>query len=90
MKPNWVCSNCGMWSNRKFSVKRHIINKHDGDAFLVTYIDYIVGRETGLYPPSSPPLYQKKEKKSYFDVFNEEFWKERARIAARGNRKIQF
>ena len=23
-KPNWVCSNCSMWSSRKSSVKRHI------------------------------------------------------------------
>lgn len=50
MKPNWVCSACGMWSNRKFSVKRHIINKHYGNAFLVTFIDYLVGRQSGLYP----------------------------------------
>ena len=52
MKPNWVCSNCGMWSSRKFSVKRHITNQHSGNAFLVPYIDYFVGRQSGLYPPS--------------------------------------
>ena len=85
MKPNWVCSNCGMWSNRKFSVKRHIASKHEGNGLLVAYIDYIVGRQSGLYPPSSPPEYQNKGKKSYFDVFCEEFWREKARIAARGN-----
>jgi hypothetical protein len=87
MKPNWVCSTCGMWSNRKFSVKRHIINKHYGNAFLVTYIDYLVGRQSGLYLPSSPPDYQKKER-SFLDIFNEEFWKEKARIAARANSNL--
>ncbi len=87
MKPNWVCSTCGMWSNRKFSVKRLIINKHYGNAFLVTYIDYLVGRQSGLYLPSSPPDYQKKER-SFLDIFNEEFWKEKARIVARANSNL--
>ena len=93
MKPNWVCSNCGMWSTRKFSVKRHITNQHGGNAFLVPYIDYLVGRQSGLYPPSAQPEFQYKEKKSNWDTnwdtFSEEFWKERARIAARGNRNPQ-
>ena len=83
MKPNWVCSNCGMWSTRRFSVKRHITNQHNGNAFLVPYIDYLVGRQTGLYPPSVQPEYQYKEKKRPFDIFTEELWKEMARKAAR-------
>lgn len=89
MKPNWVCSYCGMWSNRKFSVKRHIVNQHKGNAFLLTYIDYIVGRQSGLYPPSAPPEYQNEGKKRYYDIFWEEFWKENARIAARKNSNFQ-
>ena len=90
MKPNWVCSNCGMWSSRKFSVKRHITNQHNGNAFLVPYIDYFVGRQSGLYPPSSQLEYQYREKKSSSDIFNEEFWKELARKAASGNRNSQI
>ena len=91
MKPNWVCSMCGMWSTRKFSVKRHITNQHSGNAFLVPYIDYLVGRQSGLYPPSAYPEYQYEAKKSIFDTFSEEFWKEKARIAARkGNGNLQF
>ena len=90
MKPNWVCSTCGMWSTRKFSVKRHLTNQHGGNAFLVPYIDYLVGRQ-GLYPPSAYPEYQYKGKKSIFDTFSDEFWKEKARIAARrGNGNLQF
>ena len=89
MKPNWVCSNCGMWSTRKFSVKRHITNQHNGNAFLVPYIDYLVGRQSGLYPPSAQPEFKNHEKKYIFETFNEEYWKERARLAARGNRNPQ-
>lgn len=38
VKPNWVCSTCGMWSSRKFSVKRHIKTIHNDNASLVKYI----------------------------------------------------
>ena len=69
MKPNWVSSNCGMWSSKKFSVKRHITNQHSGNAFIVPYIDYLVGRQSGLYPPSAPPEYQYREKKRNSDTF---------------------
>jgi len=79
-----------MWSSRKFSVKRHITNQHSGNAFLVPYIDYLVGRQSGLYLPSAQPEYQYKEKKSNFDTFTEEFWKEMARKVANGNRNSQF
>lgn len=78
-----------MWSTRKFSVKRHITNQHNGNAFLVPYIEYLVGRQSGLYPPSFPAEYQYEEKKSSWDIFNEEFWKEIGRMTARGNRKSQ-
>ena len=87
MKPNWVCSSWGMWSSRKFSVKRHIANKHYGNAYLVSYIDYLVGRQSGLYTASSQPSYEKKERTG-FDIFQEEFWKEAARRVVRGNRNF--
>ena len=89
-KPNWVCSACSMWSNRKSSVKRHIKDQHNGNASLVTFMDYIVGRQSGLYLPQSPPLsshqqhnYQNKEKESPLDIFSHEYMKERARLSAR-------
>jgi hypothetical protein len=90
MKPNWVCSNCSMWSTRKFSVKRHIINQHNGNASLVPYIDYLVGRQSGLYPPSAQHEDQYKVDRRPWEIFSEEFWKEKARRAARGNRNSQF
>jgi hypothetical protein len=91
MKPNWVCSTCGMWSNRKSSVKRHIMNLHGGNTSLVAFIDYVVGRQSGIYQPSfpgsSPNLpdsdYQNKGKKTPTEIFEEEFMKEKARLAAR-------
>lgn len=76
-----------MWSSRKYSVKRHIANKHYGYADLVSYIEYLVGRQSGLYPASSYPSYINKERNA-LDIFSEEFWKEQARLAARGNRNF--
>ena len=58
-KPRWVCTNCGMWSGRKDSVKRHITSQHDGISSIVSFIDYLVGRRSGQYP-SAPPTYQGK------------------------------
>jgi hypothetical protein len=59
-KPRWVCTNYGMWSGRKDSVKRHITSQHDGISPIVSFIDYLVGRRSGQYPPSAPPTYQGK------------------------------
>ena len=74
MKPNWVCSDRGMWSNRKSSVKRHIVNLYNGDASLVAFIDYVVGRPSGIYQASSSSShlgtidleYQRKTKKQHW------------------------
>ena len=59
-KPNWACANCGMYSSRKSSVKRHIQNIHGGNANLVSFVDYLAGRRLGVYLPVFPPTYQKK------------------------------
>jgi hypothetical protein len=71
MKPNWVCSNYDMWSSRKSSVKHHITNLHNGNTSLVAFIDYVIGRQSGIYQASSSGStpdttdldYQKKDKK---------------------------
>jgi len=49
-----------------------------------------VGRQSGLYPPSTQTAYEYKENKSPLEIFREELWKEKARIAARSNRNPQF
>ncbi len=89
-----------MYSNRKSSVKRHITNQHNGAASLVSFIEYVVGRTSGLYSPPEPPLQQaplpppsfnrhkqsenqKRENSTAVEIFEEEFLKEKARLAAR-------
>lgn len=59
-KPNWVCSNCSIWTSRKSNVKRHIQIVHRGYGDLVSFIDYMAGRKSGLYFPSRRPSYEKK------------------------------
>ena len=55
-KANWACANCGMFSSRKASVKRHITNLHHGQGVLLSYIDYVVGRQRGFYVLAAPRL----------------------------------
>jgi hypothetical protein len=66
-KPNWACANCGMYSSRKSSVKRHIQNIHGGNANFVSFIDYLAGRKLGLYLPSLPPTYERKNNNKNID-----------------------
>lgn len=47
-----------------YSVKRHIQNVHGGGAFLVSFVDYLVGRQAGYYLPSFPPTYETKTVKN--------------------------
>jgi hypothetical protein len=91
-KPNWVCIACGMWSSRRYSVKRHILTVHGENSLMVSFIEYIVGRQTGLYrPPYSAPTTghrdvqsrQSKKTADLIGIFGEEFWREKAREAAR-------
>ncbi len=56
-KPRWACSTCGMYSSRKYSVKRHIMNLHNGLANIVSFIDYLTGRRQGYYFPNPVPNY---------------------------------
>ena len=78
MKPNWVCERCGMWP-RKYSVRRHINNKHQGYSRVIPYLEYFVGRQSGFYPPSAPPLYGSKKRTDPWDIFLDEYYRELAR-----------
>ena len=60
-KPRWACAMCGMYSSRKFSVKRHIENLHKGIGNIVSFIDYIAGRRQGVYFSESNPSYLIKQ-----------------------------
>jgi len=43
MKPRWACSECGMWSSRRWNVQRHIEQQHFGRSRIVGFTDYIAG-----------------------------------------------
>ncbi len=60
-KPRWACTMCGMYSSRKYSVKRHIENLHNGIGNIVSFIDYIAGRRQGVYFPNPIPNYLIKQ-----------------------------
>lgn len=55
MKPNWSCTVCGMYSSRRYSVRRHIKNVHGGEGTCISFVDYVVGRRSGQYLPRSKP-----------------------------------
>ena len=86
-KPNWVCVGCGMCSSRKYSGKRHISKVHNGFSMMVSFTEYIVGRYSGLcLSPMTVGLGRKPrepEKTTLLYTSVAEFWKERARQAAR-------
>jgi hypothetical protein len=73
-----------MYSSRKDSVKRHVKTQHNGNSLIVTFVDYLAGRVSGIYLPRAPPTYEKKtevskQPKTYMDIFIEEGVKEMAR-----------
>jgi hypothetical protein len=70
--PNWVCSDCGRPFGRKWNGKRHMRLCHYGFGVLVSFIDYLSGRQWGFYPSSSPPSYGRKST-SFFDIYTDEF-----------------
>ena len=89
-KPKWACANCGMLSSRKWSVERHITNLHSGQGVVLSYIDYVVGRQNGYYTHNAPPNFINKSNPELVlsppkmcDVFREELCRESARQAVR-------
>jgi hypothetical protein len=49
-----------MYSSRRWSVERHILNLHDGTGNVVPFVDYLVGRRSGFYLPKFRPIFVKK------------------------------
>jgi len=75
--PLWICINCGKPSNRKYNIQRHIRIRHNGIGAFVSFTDYLVGRQTGMYQPSSAPTYHSRT--NSLDIFMEEAHRELAR-----------
>jgi hypothetical protein len=49
-----------MYSSRRWSVERHILNLHDGISNVVPFVDYLVGRKSGFYLPKFRPTFVRK------------------------------
>ena len=56
-KMNYACDVCGMASGRRESVQRHIDNpnKHNGNAHVISFVEYLAGLASGLYSIVSNP-----------------------------------
>jgi hypothetical protein len=80
-KPNWACASCGMFSSRRYNVQRHASNVHRGYGVVVSFVDYLLGRQWGIYRPNPRPTYQRKEENK-FDIMNEGLLKQIARDSA--------
>jgi len=57
-KMNFACNACGMASGRRESVQRHINNpkKHNGNARVISFVEYLAGLAAGAYSIVSNPL----------------------------------
>jgi hypothetical protein len=83
-KPNWACGECGMYSSRKESVRRHVKNLHNGNGLVISFADYLIGRRSGIFGPYFPaPTYTPKAEPSLADKVLDEYWKELAKGYAR-------
>jgi hypothetical protein len=75
-----------MYSSRKSSVKRHIQTKHEGNGSFVSFVDYLAGRNMGIYWPALPPTYQRKSNEAnkrtmadYMNMMKEELFRQTIR-----------
>jgi hypothetical protein len=50
-----------MYSSRRYSVKRHVANIHNGLSYIITFIDYLAGTRQGVYFPNPVPSYLTKQ-----------------------------
>jgi hypothetical protein len=82
MKANWSCSACGMYSGRRYCVQRHIDNIHSGKANAIPFVEYLVGRREGLYPPQGRPSYGSRKQITVMEKTEDELEKLFARRTA--------
>jgi hypothetical protein len=67
-----------MYSSRRWSVERHILNLHDGIGNVVPFVDYLAGRQSGFYLPKFRPAFVKKNATktvTVMDTFKDELLK---------------
>jgi hypothetical protein len=61
-----------MYSGRRWCVQRHIDDLHKGKANAIPFVEYVVGRKEGLYPPAQKPSYGSQKKRSLEDKMEDE------------------
>ena len=74
-----------MYSSRRWSVERHILNLHDGISNVVPFVDYLVGRRSGFYLLKFRSIFVKKNATktvTVMDTFKDELLKGFASKAA--------
>ncbi len=50
-KVNYVCATCGQDFTRRYSANRHNNHFHFGNGIIVRFLEYIIGRTNGRFPP---------------------------------------
>jgi hypothetical protein len=88
--PGYACSSCGTPSSRRLDLQRHITAQHGGMGYCLRYMDYISGRQAGLYSQPSDSALRQKPFNSLFDVWSGEFIKEDARQKASQFNSISY
>src|SRR5215469_835737 len=58
-RATYVCATCSEHFTRRYSATRHNLTIHNGRGEIVTYLEYLVGRNSGRYQPSHPSLYRR-------------------------------
>jgi hypothetical protein len=53
-KVNYVCATCGQDFTRRYSANRHNNHFHFGNGIIVRFLEYIIGRTNGRFPPPLP------------------------------------
>jgi len=51
---NYVCGTCSEHFTRRNNGMRHSLRAHGGTAEIVRLIDYLAGRQSGIYEPNNP------------------------------------
>lgn len=68
---SYVCAECSEHFTRKTSGERHNFNIHSGKAEIVSLMEYLVGRGSGVYLPSNPSWF-KRNKRNWMSSFHPE------------------
>ena len=90
--PRYVCITCGQPSNRRWNISRHIKICHCGIGRYVTFIEYLTGRQSGIYLPTALPQHPSNKKEvtssnlasstELLNTYNKAFWAEKGRQLA--------